>query len=55
MRANLPVQRFQNMYKVIRPEKWGKGEIRFGFNLSRVFTLGKKSKANYEDTTAMDR
>ena len=36
-------------------EKWGKGEIRFGFNLSRVFTLGKKSKANYEDTTAMDR
>lgn len=23
-------------------ESWGKGEIRFGFNLSRVFTLGKK-------------
>lgn len=22
--------------------KWGKGEIRFGFNLSRVFTIGKK-------------
>ena len=23
---------------------WGKGEIRFGFNLSRVFTIGKKNR-----------
>jgi len=23
-------------------DRWGKGDIRFGFNLSRVFTLGKK-------------
>jgi hypothetical protein len=23
---------------------WGKGEIKFGFNLSRVFTIGKKNK-----------
>ncbi len=25
-------------------DSWGKGEVRFGFNLSRVFTLGKKSE-----------
>jgi hypothetical protein len=24
--------------------KWGKGEIRFGFNLSRVFTVSKKKE-----------
>jgi len=25
-------------------DSWGKGEIRFGFNLSRVFTVKKTAK-----------
>lgn len=25
-------------------DDWGKGEVRFGFNLSRVFTIGKKNR-----------
>ena len=27
-------------------DKWGKGEIRFGFNLSRVFSIGKQKTPN---------
>jgi hypothetical protein len=28
-------------------DNWGDGDIRFGFNLSRVFTLGKRGKRHY--------
>jgi hypothetical protein len=30
-------------------DKWSKGDVRFGFNLSRVFTIGGKKKAQQGD------
>jgi hypothetical protein len=32
----------ENAFLTHTTNKWGKGEVNFGFNLSRVFTIKKK-------------